>query len=96
MLDMYHLIRLTGLRWETFVFTIRVSLKQIYLSDKVKMALFQFNHPTRLTILTWHSFVWMDLYNGVLGLSTVLKGITTLPQHGLETLSIIISFYETP
>lgn len=60
---------------------------QIYLSDKVKVALFQFNHPTRLTVLRWHLFVWVGLYNGVLELSTILKGITTLPQHGLETLN---------
>lgn len=32
-------------------------------------------------------FVWVDLYNDVLGLSVALKGITTLPQHGLERLS---------
>lgn len=55
----------------------------------VKDELSQFNHPTRLTILRWHLFVWVDLCNGVMELSTILKGITTLPQHGLETLSAI-------
>lgn len=76
-----------GILVENLCFTITTSSMLICLSGKVKMALSQFNHPTRLTILRWHLFVWVDLYNGVLGLSTVLKGITTLPQHGLETLN---------
>lgn len=48
------------------------------------MALSHFSHPTRLTILSWHLFVWVDLYNGVLEFSTILKGITTLPQYGYQ------------
>lgn len=80
---------------ENFCFIITVSSTLIYLS-KAKMALFQFNHPTRLIIPHRHLFVWVDLYNGVLGLSTVLKGIITLPQLGLETPSTISSFYKTP
>lgn len=56
------------------------------------MALFQLNRPTRLIIPQRRLFVWVDLYNGVLGLSSILKGIITLPQHGLETPSTISSF----
>lgn len=59
------------------------------------MALSQFNHPTRLTILRWHLFVWVDLYNGMLGLSSLLKGTTKLPQNGL-VLFPTSSLYDLP
>lgn len=54
---------------------------------KVKIMPYLFYHSTRLTILKWLVFMWVDSDSGVLGLSTVLKGLTTLPEHGLVSIN---------